>query len=122
MVSPQNIVMLKDIFFQEKPDDTKRKKFYSKIGNMPYTEIQNKIQNKAISEATLEQKIDISQKQKILFMDWSESKQLLALDLLNKKIIFYKIKNILRGVLDIKEVKSDLGKLPFIPLKLHFKD
>ena len=46
----------------------------------------------------------------------------MALDLLNKKIIFYKIKNILRGVLDIKEVKSDLGKLPFIPLKLHFKD
>ena len=122
MVNPQNIVVLKDIFFQEKPDDTKRKKFYSKIRNMPYTEIQNKIQNKAISEATLEQKIDISQKQKILFMDWSELKQLLALDLLNKKIIFYKIKNILRGVLDIKEVKSDLGKLPFIPLKLHFKD
>lgn len=55
-------------------------------------------------------------------MDWSESKQLLAIGLLNKKIMFYKIKDIFRGVLDIKEVKSDIGKLPFIPLKLHFKD
>jgi len=55
-------------------------------------------------------------------MDWSESKQLLVLGLLNKKIIFYKIKDIFRGVLDIKEVKTEIGKLPFIPLKLNFKD
>ncbi len=47
---------------------------------------------------------------------------MLVLGLLSKKIIFYKIKDIFRGVLDIKEVKSDIDKLPFIPLKLHFKD
>ena len=44
IVNPQGIIKLKDIFFHEKPEETKRKKLYSKIikaRNMPYTEIQN---------------------------------------------------------------------------------
>ena len=89
---------------------------------MPYTEIQYQNPHKPIQEPPPEPKVDVSQKQRILCMDWSESKQLLVLGLLNKKIIFYKIKDIFRGVLDIKEVKTEIGKLPFIPLKLNFKD
>ena len=43
-VNPKGIIKLKDIFFHEKPEETIRKKLYSKIiqaRNMPYTEIQN---------------------------------------------------------------------------------
>lgn len=41
-INQNGIVKLKDIFYHEKPEETKRKKLYSKIikaRNMPYTEI-----------------------------------------------------------------------------------